>query len=79
MEWTKRKAFIIYLVFLFVCFALGGQVFSNRNVTSFEITCENGSVERFNKSDLTICDGHKNPVRDDVIEINFSLLIHNFK
>lgn len=60
-------------------FLLGGTFLSNEHRTEFEITCENGSVERFNLEDKSICGGHENPLREDIIEVNFSLLIDKFK
>ena len=62
---------IIYIVFLFICFFLGATLFSNDdNIIEFEITCDNGEVERFNISDKYICGGHPNPLRKNIIEID---------
>lgn len=79
MEWNKRKLFIMYVIFLFISFLLGAMIFHDDNITQYEITCENGSVVRFNLSDEFICGGHPNPLREDIIETNISLIIENFK
>ncbi len=68
MEWTRRKAVIIYVVFLFICFALGGGILSDDNVISYEIVCKNGSVESFTYDDKYICGGYPNPLRKNIIE-----------
>lgn len=70
MGWTKRKLFIIYIVFLFVCFSLGGMLFSKDSIVEYEILCESGEVERFNMSDKYICGGYPNPLRKKIIEID---------
>lgn len=68
MEWTRRKAMIIYIAFLFICFVLGATLFSKNNIVEYEIICESGEVERFNMSDKYICGGHPNPVRNNIID-----------
>ena len=79
MEWTRRKAMIIYIVFLLICFSLGGIFFPEDVIVEFEITCNNGEVELFNISDKYICGGHPNPLRNNIIETDLSLMIDKFK
>lgn len=79
MEWTRRKSVIIYTTFLFVVFILSGLTNMGNNIINYEILCDNGTVERFNKSTLYLCGGHENPLRKNIIDINFSLAIEKLK
>ena len=75
MEWNRRKSVIIYSTFLLVVFMLSGLFNTNNLVTEFNVVCDNGTVETFNYDDLYICGGYENPLRKNVIEVNFTLLI----
>lgn len=76
MGWTRRKLMILYCGFLTIIFLLSGMLSNNENqVMEFEILCDNGSIERFNFSDEYICGGHENPLRKNMIEVNFSSIV----
>ena len=76
MELNRRKSFILYCSFLLIVFLISGMLPNNGNQRMvFEILCENGTLERFNFSDKYICGGFANPLRSNLIEINFSLLV----
>ncbi len=80
MELNRRKSFILYCSFLLIVFLLSGMLSNNENqVMEFEILCDNGTIERFNFSDKYICGGVANPLRSNMIEVNFSSAVESIK
>ncbi len=80
MEWTRRKAVIIYSTFLLIVFLISGMLANNKTQhVEFEVVCDNGTVERFNYSDKYICGGFDNPLRKNVIEIDIDQLLYLMK
>ena len=70
---------IMYSTFLFISFIVGTILFPAEIIKEFQITCENGEIETFSLEDDFVCGGFNNPLKEELIEVNFSLLVDKFK